>query len=336
MTQPVTVLSSFALAPQLEELSALASRITHHSDELRATLQSGSLANTANACALLHVALSNAQGCLSLLQSINQAPINPSYVDHPQTAAFTEFSRSVPSSSKPSILGLRSPTTLVATDISPLPHPAYPPKGMTGTRLPDTPLDLSSPLHPHPNMSATQMWPVPSTSSPHIHPAPGGHSTNGYSPDPLPLHQTTTRRGVTIGELVDEEDLFPDTRGGVNPFRPPAWDMPPRAAINYPPLSIVIIDVTPRPTGGPETTQASADAPLKPSSQGPSTPTPHQGRAAHQGGKAPRSRGRKTVPQVAPEVPEKRVTRSGIKRGAPTEFGTSQTGFSKRPKTSST
>lgn len=77
MTQLVTPLNSLELAPKLEELSKLASQIACRSDELRSMLQRDPFGKSASACALLHVALSNAQGCLSLLQSVNKAPIHP-------------------------------------------------------------------------------------------------------------------------------------------------------------------------------------------------------------------------------------------------------------------
>lgn len=80
MTQPVTALGSPELASKLEELSGVALQIAHCFNELRAMLPSDLLTNSASACALFHVAISNAHGCLSLLQSVNQAPIPPPYV----------------------------------------------------------------------------------------------------------------------------------------------------------------------------------------------------------------------------------------------------------------
>jgi hypothetical protein len=79
MPELVTGPGSFELASKFEELSGLASQIVRFSEELQAVSQGEFLANSASVCALLPVALSNAQSCLSLLQFIGQTPISPPY-----------------------------------------------------------------------------------------------------------------------------------------------------------------------------------------------------------------------------------------------------------------
>ena len=85
MSQLVTIPNSFELASKLEELSGLASQIVRFSDELRAVSPSDLLEDSASVCALLPVALLNAQSCLSILQLINQTsvshPYGPSFFD---------------------------------------------------------------------------------------------------------------------------------------------------------------------------------------------------------------------------------------------------------------
>lgn len=77
MTQPVTALGSVELASKLEELSGLASQVVRYSDELQTVSQSDFSGISASACALLPVAFSSAQNCLSVLQFIlGQTPIS--------------------------------------------------------------------------------------------------------------------------------------------------------------------------------------------------------------------------------------------------------------------
>ena len=94
VTQSVTVPSSVELAPQLEELAGLGLQIVRSSRELQTAFQSDLSRSSASVCALLPVALSNAQSCLSLLQLIlNQTPTPLPYVLHSQVNRFLiEFS----------------------------------------------------------------------------------------------------------------------------------------------------------------------------------------------------------------------------------------------------
>lgn len=81
MTQPVTTPGSVELASKLEELSGLASRIVRCSDKLRAVSQGDFPGDSAAVFALLPVALSSAQNCLSVLEFIiGQTSISPLYV----------------------------------------------------------------------------------------------------------------------------------------------------------------------------------------------------------------------------------------------------------------
>ena len=83
MSQPVATPDSFESASKLEELAGLVSQIVRFSNELQAVSQCDFLADSASVCALLPVALSNAQSCLSLLQFIvqfiGQTPISSPY-----------------------------------------------------------------------------------------------------------------------------------------------------------------------------------------------------------------------------------------------------------------
>ena len=149
-----------------------------------------------------------------------------------------------------------------------------------------------------------------------------------------------TRHGVTIAELVDEENSSPDTRGGINPSRSAATCVNMSSAHYYPPLTISVVDVTPRSMES-EMLEASGMSQVKflrsPSSSYPETPeyftvqvpessqgppvSPASSRTARQGGKTPRRSKPKGSPLTTPEVPEGRVTRSRIKRKAAEDPG---------------
>ena len=116
MTQPVTTHDCFELASELEELSGLALRIVRNSDELRASLKSHPPTHSASARALLRVALSNVQGCLSLLQSMTRAPIHSPYVYPPSSCYLCNVISCSPSPpSEPPVTGPPHPTTPVHT-----------------------------------------------------------------------------------------------------------------------------------------------------------------------------------------------------------------------------
>lgn len=294
MTEEVTPLDSSELASQLEELSELASQIAHRSKALRTVFQSDPLASSASACVLLHVALSNAQGCLSLLQSMNQAPTPPPYVvlspgDHPINSPC-------------------SPTPTFTATISPLPAV------LAGISLPS----WSSP-------PATQRWPLPpippfppkAEPEPITYPYPGGRSVNEYSP--LPPLFNRTRHGVSIAELVDEENTSPGTRGGVNrPSRSAATSVVVPTAHTYPPLSLSIVDVTPRSAVGPECPAQSRVIPLRsPPRSPPISPASNdRRRTASEVGKIPRRSKRKAASMTEFETTGQRVTRSITNRKA--------------------
>ena len=149
---------------------------------------------------------------------------------------------------------------------------------------------------------ATQRWPYPpifSLSSevifkPPTHASPGDRSANECSPSPPLFNQPQTRRGVSIAELVDEENSSPGTRGGTNhPSRPAAMHVNVPTACIYPMLSISIVDVTPPPTRGPEGPEASGVVPRRPK--------------------------RKTESLTTSEATGQRVTRSITKRKATKE-----------------
>lgn len=82
MTQLVTTPNPVELASTLEELSGLASQIVRYSHELQTVSQCDSFGNGTNVChALLPVALSSAQNCLSILQFVvSQISTSPPYV----------------------------------------------------------------------------------------------------------------------------------------------------------------------------------------------------------------------------------------------------------------
>ena len=81
MTQPVTAPGPLELVSMLEELSGLALQISRRSDELQMSSQSDPSWDSASVCALLPVALSNAQNCLSVLQFlVDQTPVSSPYV----------------------------------------------------------------------------------------------------------------------------------------------------------------------------------------------------------------------------------------------------------------
>lgn len=137
---------------------------------------------------------------------------------------------------------------------------------------------------------------------------PGGNSANEYSPFPPLFSRPGTRRGVSIAELVDEENSSSDTRGGVNRSSYTTARVNVSVVHPYPPLTISVVDVTPCPSGS-EGLEVSRTMPLQSSL---------------------RSR-RKAGPLTAPETIGQRVTRSTAKRKAAKDFET-ETRPSKRTK----
>jgi hypothetical protein len=189
-------------------------------------------------------------------------------------------------------------------------------------RLSPIPLDLPTPFR-HTPPPTLRRPPLPLSLT--IHPALGDRS-DGYSPSsPLLSYLTPVRHGVPIAELVDEEGSSPGTRGGITSSRPAATCVNMSLAQSYPPLSISIVDVTPHPFGrespeDPKTPDIESPCPSPPSP--PETPrffttqTPGPSRSplmssAGGGEKTPRRYKRKGAPSTAPEVPVRRLTRSG-------------------------
>ncbi|KAF9788402.1 hypothetical protein BJ322DRAFT_630825 [Thelephora terrestris] len=320
MTQPVTTLSSSELASELEELSSLGSRIARTSYELRTMLQSDPSDHSASTCALLRVALSNAQGCLSLLQSMVQAPVH---------------SPSSPPHSPPVISPYYSLTPApVPTDPLFVPRSSRP--VMIGTpHLPDISLDISFPSRPTP-IQSTPLLPTRTTleSSQSI---PGVRSASEHSPSsPRLSNQSPTRHGMSIAELVDEENSSPGTRGGVNHSSylvAARRNLP--ATQNYPLLTISIVDATPHSTRSPGGPDVLGSRPLRSPPRSPwMSPANNCLRTTSEGGRALRRSTRRGVPPTAPESPDQRMTRSRTKRKATGEFEVAN-GPSKRTKTSS-
>jgi len=208
--------------------------------------------------------------------------------------------------------------------------------------VPAISLDLPFPSRYTP--PPTQRWPLSpfyfakATSDPPIHPTPGGRSDNEHSPpSPHPSHPPPTRQGVSIAELVDEEGSSPGTRGGTKSSHPVATSVDMSWAQHYPPLSIRIVDITPRPTERdlqevPEVSEVKS----LPSSPGSPLMSPARNdcrRAASESGNTPRRSKRDVVPLSASEAPGRRL-RSAVKREATAVFGVG-TGTSKRVKTGS-
>lgn len=307
MARPVTTFGPSELASKLEELSELASQIFRCSVELRTRLQSDPLADNASACTLLHVALLNAQGCLSLLQSVNPAPISsyvvPSPDVHPVDFPCSPTSPFVP----PVVCSPRSltPNSIVSCTFFFFTHQS---RLLIGPLL-AVPTDLS--LLSWSSQPATQRWPHQSISpsfktvieSPTL-PSPGGRSANDYSPSPPFINLSRTRHDITIAKLVDEENLVPGTRGGVNrPSRPAAM------AQTIPPLQMSFVDVTPRSAMSRVIRSSPRSPPISPASD-------HRPRTTGEAGEAPRRSRRKAGPLTVPEATGRRVTRSIIKREA--------------------
>lgn len=162
---------------------------------------------------------------------------------------------------------------------------------------------------------------------------------------------TPTRHGISIAELVDEEDSSPGTRGGTNASRSPGTSGNMSWA-SYPPLSIHFYDATPqdRPeTPGvsqPESLRSSSPAPPEtpelPIAHAPdpphSPPVPPASRnnrhASGEGVKSPHRSKRKAASPATPEIPEGRMTRSSAKRKV-VENSEMRTELSKRAKTGS-
>ncbi|KAF9652526.1 hypothetical protein BDM02DRAFT_3109068 [Thelephora ganbajun] len=365
MAQPVTVLSSFELTSKLEELSGLTSQIVRFSNELQAASRSDFSMDSASVCALLPVALSNAWNCLSILQFISQAPFSPPYplpfvppvfgspserdrYDSPPLPSTAHANLEMEDEATCDALLIPAEprcgwNTQSRMDIpvvdSRLSTPGQSQAVIDKTRLPVISLDpqfLSRPPTP-----ATQKWPllplplppVGAISEPSICPTLGDRSTSEYSPlSPLFSHQSPTRHGVSIAELVEEESSSSGTRGGMHPpSRPAVTRANTSAAHSYPPLSISITDATPQPTRReikplrsslvslPEspTTQvrsSSVSPPVSPASN-------HLRRAASEGRELPRRSKRKRVLLTTPEVPRRRVTRNSVKQKTSEEFG---------------
>lgn len=328
MTQPVTALDS-ELASKLEELSGLASQIAHCSRELRSTLESDLLSDSAGACALLHAALSNAQDCLSLLQSITPAPVP--YVVTSSDGHLIDFPRSPTSPLVP-------PTEHSSRSPTPVPEDAcksfsYPSTTSANTHdLPALAFLTDQSLPSWPSTPATQRWPHPSISlvsaeavfEPPTQSPPGGRSVNEYSPlPPLFNPPPRTRHAVSIAELVDEENSPPGTRGGVNrPSRPATTHVNVRMTLPYPPLSICIVDVTPRCIREPECPGGSGvTSPLLSLSRSPPASDRYQRCTTSEVGKFAHRSKRKTVSVTASETTHQRITRSvAAKRKATKEF----------------
>lgn len=189
------------------------------------------------------------------------------------------------------------------------------------------------PRLPRPPISATQRWPLP--------PFPvGGRSDNEPSPSsPILSPVTPSRRGVSIAELVDEEDSSTGTRGGMSPSRSAATCVNMSSAHYYPPLSISIVDVTPHsarrdPSESPCLSRIESLRSPSPPQSPPVSPADsdyHPSPSALR-----RSKQKRASDPATPEVPEGRVTRGSIKRkAASTENSESGTGSPKRVKTGS-
>ena len=198
---------------------------------------------------------------------------------------------------------------------------------------------LGADLFPRPTTPATQRWPTFESS---IRSTLGGHFDDETSPtSPLLSSATPTRRGISIAELVDEENSSPGTLGGVNAPRPTVTCTNVSSVHSYPPLSISIIDVTPGSTesNSHHTWGSQIKSLLSSPSPPPETPDPSiahapglsQSRAvspasdyahvASEGGKSPHRSKRETATLATHEVPEGRVTRSNTKRKAADNSG---------------
>ena len=188
--------------------------------------------------------------------------------------------------------------------------------------IPANSLDLASPSRP--TTPATQRWPLPPSPvrtvlESAIRTTLGGRSDYERSPSP-PFHSSMTpvRHGVSIAELVDEENSSPGTRGGMNTSHSAATRVNMSSAQYYPPLSISITDVTPRPIG-----RDVSEIPRVLQTESPRSSLP-----------SPRHSKRKRASPTTPEVPEGRMTRGSVKRKA-AENSEMKTEFSKRVKTGS-
>jgi len=246
-----------------------------------------------------------------------------------------DFSCSPPSPFVPPALGPPGPSPIPTPAITGtffLPSPVAFTDSHPGTpRLLATSLDLA--FLSRPTTPATQMWPS-------LPPARAS-----FEPTPI-------RHGVSIAELVDEEGSPPGTRGGMSSSRPAATCATMSSAQSYPPLSISIVEITPRPIPeAPEVSEmnsprSSPSFPFKPPGSstthvpGPSrsplvssTDNDRRGTTG-KGGKTPRRLKPNRIPLVAHEVPERRVTRSSAKRKAAEDLGMG-TEPPKRMKTSS-
>lgn len=217
--------------------------------------------------------------------------------------------------------------------------PRLSPLAICAPNLPANSLDLTLPSRP--TTPATQRWPIPpppirTDFAPFIYQTPGGRSDDERSPS-SPLFSSTTpiRHGVSIAELVDEENSSPGTRGGISSSRSPATRVNTSSVHSRPPLFISIADVTPRSVGrqipGVSQTKPLRSSPPSPSetpkpftpwalgpSQSPSMyPASNDHRhTASEGEDIPRHSKRGKVSLTTPEVPERRVTRSSAKRKA--------------------
>lgn len=188
----------------------------------------------------------------------------------------------------------------------------------------------------------TQRWPfhplrlppIGAALKPSTHPTFGDRSSNDYPPlSPLSFHPTSTRNGVSVAELSNEETLLPGTHDGVRSPPPPAATCGNTLlAQSYPPLSVSVVDVTPHFTL--RTLEAPEVSELKPlrsppppppetprlfftqvpaSIRGPPTsPACNDRRRAASAGKETRGFKRKGATLASPEVPDRRAT-SGVK-----------------------
>jgi len=189
------------------------------------------------------------------------------------------------------------------------------------------------PRLPRPPIPATQRWPLP--------PSPvGGCSHNEPSPSsPILSPVTPARRGVSIAELVDEEDSSPGTRGGMNPSSSAPTCVNMSSAHSYPPVFISIVDVTPRfirrdPSESPCLSRIESLRSPSPSQSPPVSPASSD--YHHSPSALRRSKRKRASDPATPEVPEGRVTRGSIKRKAAlTENSETGTGSPKRVKTGS-
>ena len=216
---------------------------------------------------------------------------------------------------------------------------------------PTTPLEPSSPFRHTP--PPTQRWPLSTVPLPpivapfeHFTQIPGGRLDSGYPPSsPLFSHRTPARQSVPLAELVDEEGSSPDTRGGMRLFPLPATTWA-KVLQDYPPLSIITVDVTPpfARRANPKAPEIPEDGSLRSSPlPPPETPefstipvlTPPQGSLTSSGSRTPHRSKRKGGPPVDPEVPDRRVTRSRTVKGQITEYGTGASPPPKRARTSS-